>query len=61
VSGLASLFLTLGPSTRSGRQFTFTCLDVDLSARQRLWSTADPLDKASLTLEKVLEGIRGEC
>lgn len=37
VGGLASLFFTLGPSTRSDRQFTFTCLDIDLSARQRLW------------------------
>jgi hypothetical protein len=27
------LFFTLGPSTGSDKQFTFTCLDVDLSAR----------------------------
>jgi len=38
--------------------FAFTCLDIDLSARQRLRSTADPLDKASVTLEKVLDDIR---
>jgi hypothetical protein len=42
VGGLASLFFTLGPSTRSNRQFTFTCLDIDLSTRRRLRSTADP-------------------